>query len=663
MAAKQKSITSFFRRESEENKEHSSTVKLSDNREESFSAAAASDSKLTTQSQCNTEIELDTMAGLYPCADVWTEEMWKRKKETYPWIDYKDEKLGCKVCANIGSLSLFTSMGLRLSNEWRLYKVSYNGSNRSARLKSLRKKIVEHKLSKDHITAQSIAEKANKDTFGKICDNLNASHLKATCAVFRSAYYLAQNDRPYSDHFGLLELQNENGVDMGIGLHSRYSAAEIIDHIATEMRKKICQHIKVIKGKISILIDESTSLSSKTALVVYLKCESDKKDDPHFMFLDLIELPDQKADTIAKYLLECLQKHGFDDFYLKQNLVAFASDGASVMLGTKSGVAKRLMEQYPDGIIWHCLNHRLELAVGDSVTEVSGVNHFHSLMDKLYSVYNRSPLNQRQLAECAAELEQQISKIGRILSTRWVASSFQTVSAVWRNYEALCAHFELAMKDETRSASDRKTYEGLLKRISSKQFLLDLALMYDTLHELGLLSECLQKCTTTIVYADKLILRSIRFLRGLKERPGTKTLEAKVAVAQGKFRTVSLGSNSKIISINYQQFLTSLINNLENRMFTTMSLKGSHSSEAQSSYASLIDQLRVLDQDCWPAEMPPGYGESAISSLCKRFKLSSTSVINAFRDYVEEAGQCIPQDLQPLLNCTQVIPSSTAECE
>ena len=398
-------------------------------------------------------------------------------------------------------------------------------------------------------------------------------------------------------------------------------------------------------------------------MIVYLKCESDKEGDPHFMFLDLIELPDQKAATIARDLLSCLNNHGFDDSYLKQNFIAFASDGASVMLGVKSGVATILKGYYPNIIIWHCLNHRLELAVGDSVREVHGINNFQVFMDKLYSVYSRSPLNQKELSECASQLEQHICKIGRVLGTRWVASSFRTVSAVWLNYEALCLHFEKAMKDKTRSGSDRKTYEGLLKKLSSEQFLLDLALMYDTLFELGLLSECLQKRTTSIVYADKLIRRSIRSLQGLKEKPGTKTLEAQNAIKKGKFGGVTITSNKKIVSINYQQFLTSVVNNMQHRMFTTTSMKGSKASEPQSMYKSLLDEISVLEKDYWPDEIPPNYGEAEIASLCKRFRLSSHSTINAFRDYVEDHGRHIPQDLHPLLSCSQVIPVSTAECE
>jgi len=36
---------------------------------------------------------------------------------------------------------------------------------------------------------------------------------------------------------------------------------------------------------------------------------------------------------------------------------------------------------------------------------------------------------------------------------------------------------------------------------------------------------------------------------------------------------------------------------------------------------------------------------------------------NAFHDYVYAGGRRMPADLQPLVNCTHVIPSSTAECE
>jgi len=41
------------------------------------------------------------------------------------------------------------------------------------------------------------------------------------------------------------------------------------------------------------------------------------------------------------------------------------------MLGTKSGVGKLLKDEFPGIVLWHCLNHRLELAVGNAVDQGS----------------------------------------------------------------------------------------------------------------------------------------------------------------------------------------------------------------------------------------------------------------------------------------------------
>ncbi|KAJ8885303.1 hypothetical protein PR048_011500 [Dryococelus australis] len=153
---------------------------------------------------------------------------------------------------------------------------------------------------------------------------MNASLLASMKAIFKSAYYIAINEGPYSDHFGLLELQ-QLGVDIGVGLHLRYSTVEIIDHISKEMISKIIRQILELR------------------CYIYLDCLSEvsKELPPSFLFLDLIELPDQKSVTVFEHLLNSLNKHGFHDNYLKENLVALASDGTSVMLGKNSGVAKK----------------------------------------------------------------------------------------------------------------------------------------------------------------------------------------------------------------------------------------------------------------------------------------------------------------------------------
>ncbi|KAJ8884226.1 hypothetical protein PR048_016083 [Dryococelus australis] len=136
---------------------------------------------------------------------VRTEEMWNRKRDAFPWIDCKNGKLGCKLSSEVSCLGTFKKERIAISKEWHSYNVTYNGSSRATHLTSLRKKIFEYKQSTAHTTAEKIIAKGKTQILSNVL---------------------------YSDHFGLLELQQLNGVDIGVGLHLRYNAVEIIDHIS-----------------------------------------------------------------------------------------------------------------------------------------------------------------------------------------------------------------------------------------------------------------------------------------------------------------------------------------------------------------------------------------------------------------------------------------------
>ncbi|CAI6377298.1 unnamed protein product [Macrosiphum euphorbiae] len=100
-------------------------------------------------------------------------------------------------------------------------------------------------------------------------------------------------------------------------------------------------------------------MSTLSTMIVYVK-SSISYEDPVFIFLELVELRLQTALNITNQLIECLNKSGFNDEFLKTNWISFVSDGASVLVGKKAGVAKLLKDKYPLIFNWHCLNHRLE---------------------------------------------------------------------------------------------------------------------------------------------------------------------------------------------------------------------------------------------------------------------------------------------------------------
>ncbi|XP_033981881.1 E3 SUMO-protein ligase KIAA1586-like [Trematomus bernacchii] len=407
-----------------------------------------------------------------------------------------------------------------------------------------------HKLAQDIVKRQN--EEALKSSFLKTQKDILAS----THNVFRTAYYIAKNNRPYSDHPGLIELQMINGVNVGRVLHSNVTCTDIVHFISKEMREALLASIKVTRPKLTVLVDESTSLSKKSCLIVYLRTSVDSSE-PVTFFLDLLELESTTADGIISQLLNCLQKYGLDDAFLKECLVGFCSDGASVMVGRKNGVYTKLRSKYPGLIGWHCLNHRLELSVSDAVKHCTETNHFTAFLDKLYCLYHQSPKNLRELDAAVSEVGVCLRKIGRVLGIRWVASSFRTVNAVWTMYAALYHHLTSASVDVNRSSNDRCMYEGLAAKLTSVAFVKNLGLMMDALEELKDLSEALQSRDIRLSQSVNLIKRQLDVFKTMSRNPdsGLFYKTACEAEQQGVFNGITLRNDPRQKIIDPTSFM------------------------------------------------------------------------------------------------------------
>lgn len=239
--------------------------------------------------------------------------------------------------------------------------------------------------------------------------------------------------------------------------------------------------------------------------------------------------------------------------FLSKTLIGVTCDGASVMLGCKNGVKSRLLAIFPNITIWHGLAHRLELAVGDIMKEMGAINHFKILMDKLYAIYSTSNKNRRELSEVSESLNAQLCKIGRILDTRWVAFSFTTVEAVWKNYPALHKQFKTAAEDPSHDDSTKQTYSGLAMRISSHAFVNNLGIMCDALQELYELSLELQKRESTVISAHRAICREVRVFEAMSERPGRYTELSQHGIEENSFQGVTLNAGKardKTVAVN-----------------------------------------------------------------------------------------------------------------
>ena len=138
--------------------------------------------------------------------------------------------------------------------------------------------------------------------------------------------------------------------------------------------------------------------------------------------------------------------------------------------------------------------------------------------------------------------------------------------AVWKVYPALYNHFLQASQDGSRDIKTKSKYSGLSKRLSSLEFVLDLALMCDILFELSQLSLELQKHEMTLIQSDILIKRTIRVIDSFEITDGVYFTEAVKAKENMLFKNIVLNNNNKLKSINKTQFITSVVNNLNMRL-------------------------------------------------------------------------------------------------
>ena len=584
--------------------------------------------------------------------DCWNVIQYDHFKQKYDGLEVKNSKLGCNHCAN----AVLNTTRIHLSKEWQRFLVKPSGKTRNVRQGSLRRKMYEHFSSKAHNIAAAQSETRQTESLPTCVDNLTLQLNATTCAVFNSVYFLAKKCRPFSDIEDLVQLQQKNGVDLGHGLHSRTTATKITAHIAEEIKWKFFGNVIKHTSKVCLIIDEASTISNKSVVVIFIKIERPKFSPTQFV--DLIELDRQDADTIQSAVLKGLSDVGLSLEYLKKNLIGICTDGASVMLGRKSGVATRFKEKFPNIIVWHCLNHRLQLALDDAVNEIKHVNHFKIFLDKIYSIFHQSNKEQTRLFEASEDLGIQITKIGRVLGPRWAACSLRAVIAVWRAYPALHKVFK-----------GEKKFSGLATRLENKNFIKDLALMIDILTEIANLSVALEARGVGLERAERLIKRTLKAFRTLKSTQGCYEQKVERAVSSEDYRDIKFVENLKFVCLPRDKLIDALMTNLEKRLLSYDNLTSTSVSQNNQDPVQLFDTINLIQPHTWKIEeieVPWFAAEQKLEIFEQIFQ--HEILVNDYRDFVENVienfqNPVVPASVLKAQNIVNTMAVSSAEAE
>ncbi|CAI7931357.1 unnamed protein product [Closterium sp. NIES-54] len=170
---------------------------------------------------------------------------------------------------------------------------------------------------------------------------------------------------------------------------ARYGFGELTQSIATWLQTTQLEKI-LASPYIGISCDESTNRCRGKHLILFITFIRDHRLVTEFMALLTVEKAD--AASLLQLLLSHVHACGVD----LRRIVGISTDGASVMMGSRSGLVARLRLRIPHLVSCHCIAHREALAAKDAADSMPVFGMINSTIRAIAEHLGRSgPWHQR----------------------------------------------------------------------------------------------------------------------------------------------------------------------------------------------------------------------------------------------------------------------------
>lgn len=249
---------------------------------------------------------------------------------------------------------------------------------------------------------------------------------------------------------------------------------EIIDILAEMLRADIALEVLNADANFfTILFDGTKDKNGEECLSLAARFVSGGKPIEVLLFFETTT--DLNAAAFTEVIIKSMDKYGLD----AKRIISQCYDGASVMNGYKSGVAKRLQDYLRKIIPYvHCFNHRLHLVIVHTVSQVDAVRLFFEHIKLIYTLFKKPKI--RKLYEGKS--------VARLLDTRWTGHLKATKSVI-ENYSPIVATLKEVASANNKSlkidSEDLVQSIGLLNVITKREFVFILLFMNDVLSALG----------------------------------------------------------------------------------------------------------------------------------------------------------------------------------
>ena len=365
----------------------------------------------------------------------------------FPWLHYLDGKdhVICYICANQSQKSNLQSCR---NKEQTFISQGFNN------WKSAVEKFRQHQESKSHKTALTYEFIVQKFGDALAMANEAAKTLMQTnrhcflkiiqCLRFlgRQGIAFQGNTGDESNFMQLLKLRSIDDPKLGQWLERKqdtYASHDIQNELLRIMSHHVIRELvsEIRPNFFSLVCDEYTDISNREQLTFCIRWV-DGKLDSHEEFLGFYNIPNTGSNTVVSAIKDALIR-------LQLSLDSCRGqcyDGASNMLGLKSGIAKQICDIHPKAHATHCHAHSLSLCVKNTTSSCKTLSNAMDIAREIVALVKYSPKREKVLGDIKENVEQNSDDydkkagLSKLSATRWTVRAL-CFQRILDNYDSL----------------------------------------------------------------------------------------------------------------------------------------------------------------------------------------------------------------------------------
>lgn len=249
--------------------------------------------------------------------------------------------------------------------------------------------------------------------------------------------FMAEHNMPFLQADHLVNVLKKAFADSDIAKDislKKTKASYLLQHgIAWEERQKIVNICK--ENKFSLIIDESTDASVSQILALVVRFYDRKRSKVTDALLDIVEVNDGTANGLYSAVKEVFSSAGIP----LSNIIGFASDNCSTMLGANNGFQALLKKDLPHVFVLGCICHSFALCASHASSRLP--SWLESFLKDICCYFARSSKRNHDFRLIQEVLDMPSHKMLKLAQTRWLSRG-KVVSRVLEQWDALKLFFQ-----------------------------------------------------------------------------------------------------------------------------------------------------------------------------------------------------------------------------